>query len=90
MLAAAQNRNPRDKLRGALRAVRFVVRMQIGAREWAKHERVRQRLAECYEGMEREERIGRMREQWRAGVGREQGQGQRELGQREQRVLEVE
>lgn len=89
MLAAgaAQNRNPRDKLRGALRAVRFVVRMQIGARQWAKHERVRQRLAECYEGMEREERIGRMREQWRAGVGRGQKE---EVGRREQRVLEVE
>jgi hypothetical protein len=67
--------------------VRFVVRLQIGARQWAKHERVRQRLAECYEGMEREERIGRMREQWRAGQGREQGQ--REQG-REQRVVEVE
>lgn len=67
--------------------MRFVVRMQIGARQWAKHERVRQRLAECYEGMEREERIGRMREQWKAGVGRGQKE---EVGRREQRVLEVE
>ena len=82
-------KNPRDRLRGALRAVRFVVRLQIGARQWAKHERVRQRLAECYEGMEREERIGRMREQWRAGQGR--GREQREQVQRgEQRVVEVE
>ncbi|KAK1826848.1 myosin-7 [Podospora conica] len=90
-IQAPTQQTPRDKLRGALRAVRFVVRMQIGARQWAKHERVRQRLADCYEGMEREERIGRMREQWRAGHG--QGQGRQVVQQREhreQRLLEHE
>ena len=40
--------------------------MQIGARRWAKHDKVRQRLASCVEEMEREERIKKMRDQWRA------------------------
>ncbi|AEO60220.1 hypothetical protein MYCTH_2309226 [Thermothelomyces thermophilus ATCC 42464] len=42
--------------------------MQVGARAWAKHDQVRQRLAECYDGMQREERIRVMRNQWRAEV----------------------
>jgi hypothetical protein len=48
--------------------VRFVVRLQIGARNWAKHEKVRQRLVGCVEEMEREERIKKMRDQWRRQV----------------------
>ncbi|KAK0724790.1 hypothetical protein B0H67DRAFT_568774 [Lasiosphaeris hirsuta] len=57
---------PARNLQRVLHAVRFVVRMQTGARSWAKHEKVRQRLADCVEDMEREERIRRMRDQWRA------------------------
>ena len=56
--------------RRLLKAVRFVVRMQIGAREWGKHEMTRQRLADRYEEMEKEERIRQMREQWRKQVKR--------------------
>jgi hypothetical protein len=44
--------------------------MQLGARDWAKHDRVRQKLADCYDGMEREERIRVLRDTWRAEVGR--------------------
>lgn len=58
-----------DTLRRVLHAVRFVVRMQISARNWAKHDEVRQRLADAVENMEREERIKKMRDQWRAQVG---------------------
>ncbi|KAK0713816.1 hypothetical protein B0T26DRAFT_649266 [Lasiosphaeria miniovina] len=43
--------------------------MQISARNWAKHDKVRQRLADAVENMEREERIKKMRDQWRAQVG---------------------
>ncbi|SPQ25852.1 7a0ea0a1-12f5-4c30-84f1-047378809f9d [Thermothielavioides terrestris] len=59
-----------SKLRLALNAVRFIARMQIRARDWAKYDRVRQRLSECIEDMEREQRIRRMRDQWRAEMGR--------------------
>lgn len=61
-----QKASPLTKLQRVLHAVRFTVRMQIGARNWAKHEKVRQRLADCVEEMEREERIKKMRNQWRA------------------------
>lgn len=44
--------------------------MQIGARDWAKHDKVRQKLADCYDGMQREERIRVMRDQWRSEVAR--------------------
>jgi len=43
-----------------------MVRMQIGAKRWAKHDKVRQRLADCVEGMEKEERIRKQRDTWRA------------------------
>ncbi|KAK4099911.1 hypothetical protein N658DRAFT_508301 [Parathielavia hyrcaniae] len=43
--------------------------MQIGARHWAEKDRVRQKLARCFDGMQREERIRVMRDQWRAEVG---------------------
>jgi hypothetical protein len=49
--------------------------MQLGARDWAKHDRVRQKLADCYDGMEREERIGVLRDTWRAEVGRKERRG---------------
>jgi hypothetical protein len=54
--------------------------MQIGARQWAKQDRVRQKLALCYDGMQREERIRVMRDQWRAEVARrvnQNGEGRR-------------
>lgn len=40
----------------------------MGAKDWQKHEKVRQRLADCVEEMQREERIRRMRDQWRKQV----------------------
>jgi hypothetical protein len=61
-------KSPRSKLRLALNAARFIARARLAARAWARHDRVRQRLAECLEGMEREARIRRMRDQWRAEV----------------------
>ena len=64
--AQAQHKSPRDKLRNTLHAVRFMVRMQIGAKRWAKHDKVRQRLADCIEEMQREERIKKARDIWRA------------------------
>ncbi|KAK4216362.1 myosin-7 [Rhypophila decipiens] len=67
-----QQEKPIAKLRRVLRGVRFMVRIQIEARNFAKHDKVRQRLADCIEGMEREERIKKMRDQWRA-----EHQGQR-------------
>jgi hypothetical protein len=42
--------------------------MQIGAKDWAKHDRVRQKLADCFDGMQREERIRVMRDRWRGEV----------------------
>ncbi|KAM7197196.1 myosin-7 [Naviculisporaceae sp. PSN 640] len=58
--------SPKTKLKRVLNAVRFIVSMQIDARNVAKADKLRQRLADCYEGMEREERIKKMRDQWRA------------------------
>ncbi|KAK4032655.1 hypothetical protein C8A01DRAFT_20296 [Parachaetomium inaequale] len=63
-------RTPHANLRLALNAVRCLVRMQVGARAWAKHDKMRQRLADCYDEMQREERIRAMRDQWRAEVAR--------------------
>ncbi|KAK3305520.1 uncharacterized protein B0T15DRAFT_532573 [Chaetomium strumarium] len=60
----------RSRLRLALNAVRFIVRTQLYARNWAKNDKVRQRLLDCVDGMEREERIRKMRDQWRAEVAR--------------------
>ncbi|KAK4452080.1 myosin-7 [Podospora aff. communis PSN243] len=61
-----EHKSPGDKLRTVLHGVRFMVRMQMGAKRWAKHDKVRQRLADCVEGMEKEERIRRQRDKWRA------------------------
>ena len=47
-------------------AVRFVVRMQIAARGWAEHEKVRQRLAEAAGEMQRQARLKKMRDEWKA------------------------
>jgi hypothetical protein len=47
--------------------------MQVGARAWAKNDKVRQKLADCYDGMQREERIRDMRDVWRAEVARKTG-----------------
>ncbi|EAQ92187.1 hypothetical protein CHGG_00422 [Chaetomium globosum CBS 148.51] len=68
-----KRRTPRSNLRLALNAVRGVVRMQVGARAWAKNDKMRQKLADCYDGMQREERIRAMREVWRAEVARKTG-----------------
>lgn len=61
-------RAPHASLRLALNTVRCIARMRVGARAWARHDQTRRRLAECYEGMQREERIRAMRDQWRAEV----------------------
>jgi hypothetical protein len=52
-------------IRRALTAVRFIVRLQMGARGWARHDKVRQRLADCVDDMEREDRIRTKRDEWR-------------------------
>ena len=49
-------------------AVRFVVRVRRLALAWQRYERLRQKLEEVYEGLEREERIRRLREEWVRGV----------------------
>ncbi|KAK4146615.1 uncharacterized protein C8A04DRAFT_25532 [Dichotomopilus funicola] len=59
----------------ALTTARCISRMRIGARAWARHDRTRQRLADCFEGMQREERIRRMRDVWRGEVARKVGSG---------------
>ena len=40
--------------------------MKLGAHAWAKQEKVRRKLAECFDGMQREERIRLLGEGWRA------------------------
>lgn len=71
-----QTQNPPQKnWRLALNSIRCIVRMQLGARDWAKHDKVRQKLADCYDGMEREERIRVLRDTWRAEVGRKGERG---------------
>lgn len=57
---------PGKLLKKALTAVRFIVRMGIEANKFAENDKVRQRLADCVEQMEREDRIRQMRDQWRA------------------------
>lgn len=61
----ASNR-PDKPLKRALTAVRFVVRMQMAAREWQKHEHTRRRLAEAADEMMRKERMRKMRAEWKA------------------------
>lgn len=68
MVIYKQPKPPAKRLKRALTAVRFIVRMQMGAKDWQKHEKVRQRLADCVEEMQREERIRKMRDQWRKQV----------------------
>lgn len=76
-----KRRTPAANWRLALTAVRCVVRMQIGARAWAKKERLRKRLAEAYDDAEREERIRRMRELWKGSKDQAvQGGGRRGVG----------
>ncbi|KAK4184453.1 hypothetical protein QBC35DRAFT_505917 [Podospora australis] len=59
---------PATKLKRMVTAVRFIIRMQIGAKAWQKHEKIRQKLADCVDEMEREERIKKMKEQWQKQV----------------------
>lgn len=40
--------------------------MRIEAKKFVENDKVRQRLADCVEQMEREDRIRQMRDQWRA------------------------
>jgi len=56
-----QESRPRPTLRTLAVAVRFVVRMQMGAREWAKHEVTRRRLAEKVDEMRRAKRSSQLR-----------------------------
>lgn len=57
---------PDKPLKRALTVVRFVVRMQMAAREWEKHEHTRRRLAEAADEMMRNERMKKMRAEWKA------------------------
>jgi len=59
----SDNRRP---LKRVLTAVRFVVRMQMAAREWQKVEQTRRRLADAAEEMLRKERMKKMRAEWKA------------------------
>ena len=54
------------RLKHLLIAARFIARTRIAARDWSKHEALRQRLADAYDQQEREQRISRMRDEWRA------------------------
>ncbi|KAK1774300.1 hypothetical protein QBC45DRAFT_397165 [Copromyces sp. CBS 386.78] len=69
-LASSKKQQPREApgklLKRALTAVRFIVRMRLEAKKFAENDKVRQRLADCVEEMEREDRIRQMRDQWRA------------------------
>lgn len=47
-------------------AIRFVVRCQLSADAWRKHERTRQRLASAVEEAQKQKRIKKMRDEWRA------------------------
>lgn len=47
-------------------AIRFVVRCQLSADAWRKHERTRQRLAGAVEEAQKQKRIKKMRDEWRA------------------------
>jgi hypothetical protein len=62
---AGSNKRP-FTLQRLLTVVRFVVRMRMGARTWAENERLRQRLADRVDEMEREDRIKQKRDQWRS------------------------
>jgi len=61
-----QQQKQTPTLKRVATAVRFVVRCQMAARFWAKHERTRQRLAEAVDERERTRRMKRMRDEWRA------------------------
>jgi hypothetical protein len=58
--------NPIRPFKRVLTAVRFVVRMQMAAREWQKHEHTRRRLADAMDEMMRQERMKKMRAEWKA------------------------
>lgn len=49
--------------------------MRIEAKKFAENDKVRQRLADCVEEMEREDRIRQMRDQWRANQAGPSGSG---------------
>lgn len=57
---------PDRPLRRVLAAVRFVVRMQMAAREWQKTEHTHRRLTEAADEMMRKERMKKMRAEWKA------------------------
>lgn len=67
LIKTPPQRNPH--LRLALNTVRCIVRLQLGAHAWAKQERVRRKLAECFDGMQREERIRLLGDVWRGNSG---------------------
>ena len=74
---------PKGKWKLVLAAVRFVVRVRRLALAWQRYERLRQKLEEVYEGLEREERIRRLREEWVRGVEeRQKEERERERGWR--------
>ena len=62
----SSNHHRGQALKRALTAVRFVVRMQMAAREWQKVEHTRRRLADAAEEMLRKERMKKMRAEWKA------------------------
>lgn len=59
-------KRPDRPLKRVITAVRFVVRMQMAAKDWAKHEAVGKKLADAMEEMKRQERMKKMRTEWKA------------------------
>jgi hypothetical protein len=45
-----------------------MVRMQLAAKEWAKHEALGKKLADAVEEMRKEERMKKMRAEWRKAM----------------------
>ena len=56
-------------LQRAVTVVRFIVRAQLAARNWERHEVTGRRLAEAAQEMRQRERLDKMRHDWRAQIG---------------------
>lgn len=54
--ARKQTASGRPTLKTVATMARFIARMQISAREWAKHEATRQKLADCVDEMRKTKR----------------------------------
>ncbi|OAA64657.1 spindle-pole body protein [Niveomyces insectorum RCEF 264] len=62
---AVRNKPAKRTFRNVATAVRFAVRLQRAAGQWARHEATRQRLVAAAEGARKAERMQQMRSAWR-------------------------